>query len=106
MAAWGIPIDWMLDSGIVSKIKQGSKRLAKIYMERVVRELKLRRNRDRESNQEGLLLEGVRFAYRAHQVAGGLDSETLCAFEEMRRHFAGHLQGGSRDLIAAAIPSS
>ncbi|KAF2310357.1 hypothetical protein GH714_007969 [Hevea brasiliensis] len=55
--------------------------------EEVIMELELARNSDRESNQEALVLQGVHFAYRAHQVqfAGGLDSETLCAFEEIRR---------------------
>ncbi|CAK7327445.1 unnamed protein product [Dovyalis caffra] len=66
--AWKIPTDWMLDSGIVSKIKQASMRLAKMYMKRVITELELAHNSDRESNQEALLLQGVHFAYRAHQV--------------------------------------
>ncbi|XP_012084221.1 protein CHUP1, chloroplastic [Jatropha curcas] len=101
---WKIPINWMLDSGIVSKIKQASMKLAKMYMRRVIMELELARNSDRESSQEALVLQGVHFAYRAHQFAGGLDSETLCAFEEIRQHVPGHL-GRSRELIAA-IPSS
>lgn len=42
--------------------------LAKIYMKRVTLELESIRNSDRESNQESLLLQGVHFAYRAHQV--------------------------------------
>ncbi|KAK3188950.1 hypothetical protein Dsin_028511 [Dipteronia sinensis] len=99
-----IPVDWMLDSGIVSKIKQASMKLAQMYMKRVSTELELVRNSDRESTQEALLLQGVHFAYRAHQFAGGLDSETLCAFEEIRQRVPGHL-GGSRELLAG-IPSS
>ncbi|KAH7526825.1 hypothetical protein JRO89_XSUnG0049300 [Xanthoceras sorbifolium] len=99
-----IPVDWMLDSGIVSKIKQASMKLAQTYMKRVTTEIELDRNSDRESTQEALLLQGVHFAYRAHQFAGGLDSETLCAFEEIRQRVPGHL-GGSRELLAA-IPSS
>lgn len=101
---WKIPTNWMLDSGVVSKIKQASMKLAKMYMRRVIMELELGRNADRESNQEALVLQGVHFAYRAHQFAGGLDSETLCAFEEIRQRVPGHL-GGSRELLAA-IPSS
>lgn len=100
----GIPTGWMLDSGIVSKIKQASINLAKMYMQRVAMELESVRNSERESSQEALLLQGVHFAYRAHQFAGGLDSETLCAFEEIRQRVPEHL-GGSRELLAG-IPSS
>ncbi|KAF3456432.1 hypothetical protein FNV43_RR01082 [Rhamnella rubrinervis] len=99
-----IPTDWMLDSGIVSKIKQASMSLAKMYMKRVTLELESIQNSDREYSQESLLLQGVKFAYRAHQFAGGLDSETLCAFEDIRQRFPGQL-GGSRELLAG-IPSS
>jgi hypothetical protein len=113
------------------QIKQASMRLAKMYMKRVITELELARNSERECNQEALLLQGLHFAYRAHQVilepatpvvlilvvgnfhvfccvylqfAGCLDSETMCAFEEIRQRVPGHL-GGSRELLAA-IPSS
>ncbi|XP_048430713.1 protein CHUP1, chloroplastic isoform X3 [Pyrus x bretschneideri] len=102
-----IPTDWMLDSGIVSKmvqIKRASMNLANIYMKRVTLELESIRNSDRESSQESLLLQGVHFAYRAHQFAGGLDSETLCAFEEIRQRVPGHL-GGSRELLAGIASS-
>lgn len=96
-----IPADWMLDSGIVSTIKQASMNLVKVFMKRVRLEMESIHNSDRES----LLLQGVNFAYRAHQFAGGLDSETLCAFEEIRQHFPGHLRG-SREELLPAIPSS
>ncbi|CAN6548347.1 unnamed protein product [Malus baccata var. baccata] len=99
-----IPTDWMLDSGIVCKIKRASMNLANIYMKRVTLELESIRNSDRESSQESLLLQGVHFAYRAHQFAGGLDSETLCAFEEIRQRVPGHL-GGSRELLAGIASS-
>jgi hypothetical protein len=42
--------------------------LAKMYIKRVSLELVSIRNLDRESSQESLLLQGVQFAYRAHQV--------------------------------------
>ncbi|KAM2745609.1 hypothetical protein PS2_021314 [Malus domestica] len=99
-----IPTDWMLDSGNVCKIKRASMNLANIYMKRVTLELESIRNSDRESSQESLLLQGVHFAYRAHQFAGGLDSETLCAFEEIRQRVPGHL-GGSRELLAGIASS-
>lgn len=38
------------------------------------------------------------------QFAGGLDSETLCAFEEIRQQVPGHFRG-SRELLSG-IPSS
>ncbi|XP_059434545.1 protein CHUP1, chloroplastic [Corylus avellana] len=94
-----IPTDWMLDSGIASKIKHASMNLAKMYIKRVSLELDSIRNLDRESSQESLLLQGVQFAYRAHQFAGGLDPETLCAFEEIRQQVPGHF-GGSRAVLA------
>ncbi|KAB1206210.1 Protein CHUP1, chloroplastic [Morella rubra] len=64
---YSIPTDWMLDSGIVSKIKLASMNLAQMYMKRVASELESIRNSDRECSQESLLLQGVHFAYRAHQ---------------------------------------
>ena len=106
-------------------------RLAKMYMMRVIAELELARNSEREFNQEALLLQGLHFAYKAHQVilepatpvvlilhsgnshvfccvylqlAGGLDSETMCAFEEIRQRVPGHV-GGSRELLAAITSS-
>ncbi|KAK2969681.1 hypothetical protein RJ640_025858 [Escallonia rubra] len=99
-----IPTDWMLDSGIVTKIKQASIMLAKMYMKRVVLELESIQYSERESTQEALLRQGVQFAYRAHQFSGGLDSETLCAFEDIKKLVPGHLQG-SQELFAA-IPST
>ncbi|MED6222160.1 hypothetical protein PIB30_061697 [Stylosanthes scabra] len=99
--AYNIPTAWMLDSGIMSKIKQASMTLVKMYMKRVTMELESNRNTDRESSQDSLLLQGVHFAYRAHQFAGGLDSETLCAFEEIRQRVPGHLAAGSRELLAS-----
>lgn len=43
-------------------------KLAQVYMKRVTMEFESVRNSDRESSQEALLLQGVHFAYRAHQV--------------------------------------
>jgi len=42
--------------------------LVKMYMKRVTMELGSARNSDRQSSQESLLLQGMHFAYRAHQV--------------------------------------
>lgn len=50
------------------QIKQSSMTLVKMYMKRLTMELESIRNSDRESNQDSLLLQGVHFAYRAHQV--------------------------------------
>ncbi|ESW10567.1 hypothetical protein PHAVU_009G220500 [Phaseolus vulgaris] len=99
-----IPTAWMLDSGITAKIKQASMTLVKMYMKRVTMELGSAKNSDRQSSQESLLLQGMHFAYRAHQFAGGLDAETLCAFEEIRQHVPGHL-AGSRELLAGIASS-
>lgn len=88
-----ISVDWMLDSGMICKIKQASVRLAKVYIKRVSAELEMIRHTERESIQEALLLQGVRFAYRAYQFAGGLDSETMRAFEELRERVQLHRRG-------------
>nr|AAL10493.1 At1g48280/F11A17_25 [Arabidopsis thaliana]AAL91285.1 At1g48280/F11A17_25 [Arabidopsis thaliana] len=87
-----IPVEWMLDSGMICKIKRASIKLAKTYMNRVANELQSARNLDRESTKEALLLQGVRFAYRTHQFAGGLDPETLCALEEIKQRVPSHLR--------------
>ncbi|XP_043724551.1 protein CHUP1, chloroplastic [Telopea speciosissima] len=101
---WKVPTDWMLDSGMVNKIKQGSMKLAKMYMKRVSSEIESVQNSERESMQEALLLQGVHFAYRAHQFAGGLDSETMCAFEEIKQRMPVHM-GGHRQLFAGIASS-
>ncbi|CAI9773325.1 unnamed protein product [Fraxinus pennsylvanica] len=79
-----IPTDWMLDMGILSKIKLGSVKLAKIYMKRVAMELQSKSTLDKDSSMDYMLLQGVRFAFRMHQFAGGFDAETMHAFEELR----------------------
>ncbi|KAI3859457.1 hypothetical protein MKX03_010493 [Papaver bracteatum] len=79
-----IPTDWMLDTGIISKIKFGSVKLAKKYMKRVAMELLTKRASEKDPALEYMLLQGVRFAFRIHQFAGGFDAETMHAFEELR----------------------
>ncbi|XP_010461641.1 PREDICTED: protein CHUP1, chloroplastic-like isoform X1 [Camelina sativa] len=96
-----IPVEWMLDSGMISKIKKASIKLAKTYMNRVANELQSARNLDRESTQEALLLQGVRFAYRTHQFAGGLDPETLCALEEIKQRVPSHLRLARGNMAGA-----
>ncbi|KAK1412292.1 hypothetical protein QVD17_33423 [Tagetes erecta] len=34
--------------------------------------------------EEELIVQGVRFAFRVHQFAGGFDVETMRAFQELR----------------------
>ncbi|GLU02555.1 hypothetical protein SLE2022_198010 [Rubroshorea leprosula] len=76
-----IPSEWMLDTGIIGQLKFSSLRLAKEYMKRITKEL----NSNECSQEENLLLQGVRFAYRIHQFAGGFDAEAIRAFEELKR---------------------
>ncbi|MCL7040825.1 hypothetical protein MKW94_020130 [Papaver nudicaule] len=59
-----IPWEWMLDKGAISQLKLGSVRLAKEYMRRVARGLQ---TKDFTKNED-LILQGVRFAFRVHQV--------------------------------------
>ncbi|KAJ1442795.1 hypothetical protein SESBI_00675 [Sesbania bispinosa] len=79
-----IPIEWMLDNGIIGKIKLGSVKLAKKYMKRVAMELQAKSALDKDPAMDYMLLQGVRFAFRIHQFAGGFDAETMHAFEELR----------------------
>ncbi|GMI77660.1 INCREASED PETAL GROWTH ANISOTROPY 1 [Hibiscus trionum] len=76
-----IPIDWMLETGIVSQIKLASVRLAMKYMRWVSSELEAVGGGPEE---EELIVQGVRFAFRVHQFAGGFDVETMRAFQELR----------------------
>ncbi|KAF7803348.1 protein CHUP1, chloroplastic [Senna tora] len=76
-----IPVDWMLDSGYVSQIKLASVKLAMKYMKRVSAELEAGGGGPEE---EELIVQGVRFAFRVHQFAGGFDVETMRAFQELR----------------------
>ncbi|CAK7326502.1 unnamed protein product [Dovyalis caffra] len=81
---FGIPTNWLLDSGVVGKIKLSSVQLARKYMKRVASELDAMGGPEKEPNREFLVLQGVRFAFRVHQFAGGFDAESMKAFEELR----------------------
>ncbi|CAH8345916.1 unnamed protein product [Eruca vesicaria subsp. sativa] len=77
-----IPVDWMLETGITGQIKLASVKLAMKYMKRVSAELEATGGGGPE--EEELIVQGVRFAFRVHQFAGGFDAETMRAFEELR----------------------
>ncbi|KAK7306968.1 hypothetical protein VNO77_39626 [Canavalia gladiata] len=81
---FGIPVNWLLDSGVVGKIKLSSVQLAKKYMKRVASELDALSGPEKEPTREFLILQGVRFAFRVHQFAGGFDAESMKAFEDLR----------------------
>ncbi|KAH6828080.1 Tetratricopeptide repeat superfamily protein [Perilla frutescens var. hirtella] len=76
-----IPMDWMQDTGFVSQIKLASVKLAMKYMRRVSAELGMVAGGPEE---EELIVQGVKFAFRVHQFAGGFDVETMKAFQELR----------------------
>ncbi|XP_039136453.1 LOW QUALITY PROTEIN: protein CHUP1, chloroplastic-like [Dioscorea cayenensis subsp. rotundata] len=76
-----IPWEWMLDTGIIAQLKSGSMRLAKKYMNRVITALQSYAS----SEDEELMLQGVRFAFRVHQFVGGFDEESRNAFQELRK---------------------
>ncbi|CAL4975075.1 unnamed protein product [Urochloa decumbens] len=94
-----IPVGWMSDAGVIAKIKLACVNLAKQYMMRVVSEIdgllggrndEQRREtalfkRLKEQNREVLLHQGVRFAFRVHQFAGGFTAESLDTFVGLRR---------------------
>ncbi|GMH05496.1 hypothetical protein Nepgr_007336 [Nepenthes gracilis] len=79
--SFNIPVDWMLENGCVSQIKLASVKLAMKYMKRVSAELETVGGGPEE---EELIVQGVRFAFRVHQFAGGFDVETMRGFEELR----------------------
>ncbi|KAE7996016.1 hypothetical protein FH972_000765 [Carpinus fangiana] len=81
---FNIPTDWILDNGIISKIKFGSVKLAKMYMKRAAMELQSKAALEKDPAMDYMLLQGVRFAFRIHQFAGGFDAETMHGFEELR----------------------
>ncbi|GAV66586.1 hypothetical protein CFOL_v3_10096 [Cephalotus follicularis] len=76
-----VPWEWMLNTGMLGQMKLSSLKLAKEYMKRITKELHL----NKCSKEENLLLQGVRFAYRIHQFAGGFNVETARAFEELKK---------------------
>eukprot|EP00252_Welwitschia_mirabilis_P017263 TRINITY_DN38274_c0_g1_i1.p1 TRINITY_DN38274_c0_g1~~TRINITY_DN38274_c0_g1_i1.p1 ORF type:complete len:126 (-),score=24.56 TRINITY_DN38274_c0_g1_i1:263-640(-) len=81
-----IPTDWLQDSGLIGKLKLACVRLAKKYMERVGAEFDaVAHIPEKDPVKEFLLLQGVRFAYRAHQLAGGFDMKTMQVFEDLRK---------------------
>ncbi|KAE8692906.1 F10K1.18 protein, putative isoform 2 [Hibiscus syriacus] len=85
-----IPWEWMLETGLIGQMKISSLRLAREYMKRTTKELQS----EQCSQENNLFLQGVRFAYRVHQFAGGFDAETICAFEELKKisSFGDHKQ--------------
>ncbi|PNX91910.1 hypothetical protein L195_g015035, partial [Trifolium pratense] len=62
-----IPVEWMLDNGIIGKIKLGSVKLAKKYMKRVAMEVQTKSAFDKDPAMDYMVLQGVRFAFRIHQ---------------------------------------
>ncbi|CAN4084155.1 unnamed protein product [Withania somnifera] len=76
-----IPIEWMLDTGFVTQIKLASVKLAMKYMKRVSAELEMVGG---GPDEEELIIQGVRFAFRVHQFAGGFNVEAMRAFQELR----------------------
>ncbi|GKV01327.1 hypothetical protein SLEP1_g13885 [Rubroshorea leprosula] len=76
-----IPCEWMLDTGIIGQLKLSSLRLAKEYMKRITKAL----SSNQCSQEDNLLLQGVRFSYRIHQFAGGFDAEAIHAFEDLKK---------------------
>ncbi|XVF05766.1 hypothetical protein REPUB_Repub05bG0200700 [Reevesia pubescens] len=76
-----IPWEWMLDTGLIGQMKFSSLRLARESMKRTTKELQF----NASSQENNLLLQTVRFAYRVHQFAGGFDAETIRAFEDLKK---------------------
>ncbi|KAK7276020.1 hypothetical protein RIF29_17151 [Crotalaria pallida] len=75
-----IPWEWMLDTGLIGQMKLSSLKLARVFMKRLTKELES----DEATHQDNLLVQGVKFAFRVHQFAGGFDIETIQAFQELK----------------------
>ncbi|KAK7309993.1 hypothetical protein RJT34_07173 [Clitoria ternatea] len=95
---FGIPVNWLMDSGVVGKIKLSSVQLAKKYMKRVASELDALSGPEKEPTREFLILQGVRFAFRVHQFAGGFDAESMKAFEDLRNRIQSSQAGEDKEL--------
>ncbi|EEF40763.1 conserved hypothetical protein [Ricinus communis] len=76
-----IPWEWLLDAGLIGQMKLSSLRIAKQYIKRITKELQI----NDCLFEENLLLQGARFAYRVHQFAGGFDTDTINAFQELKK---------------------
>ncbi|CAN6350136.1 unnamed protein product [Urochloa humidicola] len=93
-----IPWEWMQDTGIVSQMKLQSVKLAMKYLRRVSSELEAIQG---SPDEEELMLQGVRFAFRVHQFAGGFDGDTMRAFQELKvkaSTFQSQRESQSQDL--------
>lgn len=89
-----IPWEWMQDTGIVSQIKLQSVKLAMKHLRRVSSELEAIQV---GPDEEELVLQGVRFAFRVHQFAGGFDGDTMRAFQELKEKASTFQQRGSQN---------
>ncbi|GBG73799.1 hypothetical protein CBR_g17138 [Chara braunii] len=84
---FAIPTYWLLDSGMIGKVKRATLSLARLYMRRVSGELEgYEEDIQDDPSRQLLILEAVRFAFRVHQFAGGFDAESMEVFEELRCH--------------------
>lgn len=78
-----IPWEWMMDTGLIGQIKLCSLRLAKEFMKRITKEIKSHEALHEDNNN--LLLQGVKFAFRVHQFAGDFDPDTTQTFLELKK---------------------
>ncbi|CAJ2652591.1 unnamed protein product [Trifolium pratense] len=78
-----IPWEWMMDTGLIGQMKLSSLRLAKGFMKRITKEMESLEALQEDNNN--LLLQGVKFAFRVHQFAGGFDPDTTQSFQELKK---------------------
>lgn len=65
---YSTPLHHIYDSLPILQIKFGSVKLAKMYMKRVAMELQSKAVAEKDPAMDYMLLQGVRFAFRIHQV--------------------------------------
>ncbi|CAN1354576.1 Protein CHUP1, chloroplastic [Linum perenne] len=71
-----IPWKWLLNTGFLGQVKVASLKIAREYMKRIS---------NNQSLEDNLLQQGARLAYRTHQFAGGFDTETINAFQQLKK---------------------
>ncbi|KAK3264360.1 hypothetical protein CYMTET_26898, partial [Cymbomonas tetramitiformis] len=97
----GIPVTWLQDhpESVLGKLKKSTLNLATLYMKRVVKEVKANGadgNMDNSidnplslcnlmAEQSSMLtFQGVRFAFRVHQLANGFDEQAVTVFSDLK----------------------
>eukprot|EP00300_Choanocystis_sp_HF-7_P003134 c12361_g1_i1.p2 GENE.c12361_g1_i1~~c12361_g1_i1.p2 ORF type:complete len:116 (+),score=40.40 c12361_g1_i1:28-375(+) len=98
-----IPFSFKL---FVRKVRAKAAALVTVYMERVLEESEKLSGKQKSKYQDPdaklqfLLSSGVRFAFKVHQFAGGLDEQALQLFDKLRALLNEHMETLQPNAIA------